>query len=72
MSAQAIGALEAELGARAPDGVRALPAAELRSLTGVLHDATRRQSEALESAIVEALKILPPMLRGPVRVILFG
>jgi hypothetical protein len=72
MSAKAIRALEAELCDRVPDGLRALTLAELRSFTGVLHDARHRQSEALESAIVEALKIVPRMLRGPVRMILFG
>lgn len=72
MSAEPIRALEAELGGRAPDGLHALTDAELRSFTGVLHDARCRQSAALESAIVDALKIVPRMLRGPVRMILFG
>jgi hypothetical protein len=72
VSAEAIRALEAELGARVPDGLRGLTDAQLCSFTSVLHDATRRQSAALESAIVEALKIVPPMLRWPVRKILFG
>lgn len=72
MSAKAIRALEGALGGRVPDGLRALTDAQLRSFTGVLRDATCRQSEALEAAIVEALKIVPPMLRWPVRKILFG
>jgi hypothetical protein len=72
VSAQAIRALEAELGGRAPDGLHALTATQLRAFTVVLHDAKRRQSDALQSAVDEALEIVPRMVRGPVRKILFG
>jgi hypothetical protein len=72
MSAKAIAALEAELGGRAPNGLDALTDAQLRAFTGLLRDAKRRQSEALESAVEQALEIVPRMLRGPVRKILFG
>jgi hypothetical protein len=72
LSAQAIRALEVELGGRVPDGLHALTADQLRSFTGVLHDAKRRQSQALQSAVDEALEIVPRLARGPVRKILFG
>jgi hypothetical protein len=72
MSAQAIRALEAELRDRVPDGLHALTAAQLRAFTAVLQDAKRRQSGALQSAVDEALEIVPRMARGPVRKILFG
>ncbi len=72
MSAKAVRALEAELGAAAPDGLRALSDAQLDGLADLLREAKRRQSGALESAIDEALEIVPRMVRGPVRKILFG
>jgi len=72
MSANGVRALESELGGRAPDGLAALADAQLRAFTDLLHDAKRRQSEALESATEEALEIVPRMVRGPVRKILFG
>jgi hypothetical protein len=72
MSSKPIATLEAELGGRAPDGICALTDAQLRAFTGLLCDAKRRQSEALESAVEQALEIVPRMLRGPVRKILFG
>jgi hypothetical protein len=72
MSAQALRALEAELGGRAPEGLEALKDSDLRAFTALLRDAKARQSEALQAAIEEALEIVPRMVRGPVRKILFG
>ena len=72
MSANELRALEAELGARPPEGLDAIAAADLRALTTLLRDAKRRQSEALDGAVEEALEIVPRMVRGPVRKILFG
>jgi hypothetical protein len=72
MSAQGLRALETELGGRAPDRLKTLTDAELRSFTDLLRAAKGRQSEALESAVEQALEIVPRMLRGPVRKILFG
>ena len=72
MSAKALRDLQDELGARAPDGLRALSDADLRAFTALLHDAKVRQSEALEAAIEQSLEIVPRMARGPVRKILFG
>jgi hypothetical protein len=72
MSAKAVRALEAELGGPAPDGLRALTDAQLSAFTELLGEAKRRQSGALESAVQEALEIVPRMARGPVRKMLFG
>jgi hypothetical protein len=72
MSAKAIRALEDELGGRPPEGLEALTDAQLRAFTDLLHAAKQRQSEALQSAVEEALEIVPRMVRGPVRKMLFG
>ena len=72
MSAKALRALEAELGGRAPVGLKTLSDADLRAFTTLLHDAKVRQSEALEAAIEHSLEIVPRLVRGPVRKILFG
>jgi hypothetical protein len=72
MSATQLRALEAELGARPPEGLQAIGSADLRTMTALLRDAKQRQSAALESAIEEALEIVPRMVRGPVRKMLFG
>jgi hypothetical protein len=72
MSATAVMALESELGASVPEGLKALTEAQLGGFTDLLRDAKLRQSDALESAVEEALEIVPRMVRGPVRKILFG
>ena len=72
MSAAELRALEAELGARAPEGLKTLAASDLRALTALLQAAKQRQSHALDAAVEEALEIVPRMVRGPVRKILFG
>jgi hypothetical protein len=72
VSAPQLRALESELGARPPDGLQALAADDLRSLTALLRTAKERQSQALDAAVEEALEIVPRMVRGPVRKILFG
>ncbi len=72
MSAKAVRALESELGGAPPDGLERLTDAQLGAFTGVLRDAKRRQSDALQAAVEEALEIVPRMVRGPVRKILFG
>jgi len=68
----AVRRLESELGAAPPEGVRSLTDAQLNGLADLLREAKRRQSGALESAVEEALEIVPRMVRGPVRKILFG
>jgi len=64
--------LEAELGGRAPDGLTALTEQERRAFAGVLHDAKARQSQELDAAIERSLGVVPRMLRGTIRKILFG
>jgi hypothetical protein len=72
MSAKAVRALASELGAAPPDGIARLDDAQLRVIADLLREAKRRQSDALESAVDEALEIVPRMVRGPVRKALFG
>jgi hypothetical protein len=72
MSATALRALEAELGGRAPEGLQSLADADVRAFTDLLRDAKRRQSDGLEAAVEQALEIVPRIVRGPVRKILFG
>ena len=72
MSSAAWTFLEAELGGRLPDGVHTLTDEELTDLAGRLREAKQRQSRALEVGIDEALEIVPRLVRGPVRKVLFG
>lgn len=65
-------ALEAELGGQPPDGLTALDAAERRAFAGVLRDAKERQSRELEAAVEQSLGVVPRLLRGTIRKILFG
>jgi len=64
--------LEVELGGRAPDGLAALSGEECAALAGVLHVAKASQSHELEAAIEQSLGVVPRMLRGTIRKILFG
>jgi len=72
MSGDGRRALEAELDGRPPDGLRALEDGELTDLADRLREAKQRQSLALEVGIDEALEIVPRLVRGPARKILFG
>lgn len=72
MSDRALRALGAELGGRPPASLEAIADKDLRAFTVLLRDAKQRQSEALEAATEEALEIVPRIVRGPVRKILFG
>jgi hypothetical protein len=72
MSAKGLRSLETELGGRAPDRLEALSDEQLSEFSGLLRAAKTRQSDALQSAVEQALEIVPRMLRGPVRKILFG
>ena len=64
--------LEAELGGRLPAGLNALQDEELSDLANRLRETKQRQSQALEVGIDEALDIVPRLVRGPIRKILFG
>jgi len=72
VSTKGLQLLERELGGRPPDGLSALSDADLRAFAEVLHEARNRQSAALESAVEEALEIVPRMARGTVHKALFG
>ncbi len=72
VSAKAMRTLEAELGGRAPAGLASLTDAQLRAFTDLLHAAKKRQSAALDAAAEQSLEIVPRMLRGSVRKILFS
>ncbi|MDX6690867.1 MAG: hypothetical protein QOG15_2324 [Solirubrobacteraceae bacterium] len=72
MSSDPRRALEGELGGRIPDGLSTLTEAELSHFADLLRDTKQRQSQALESAIEEALGIVPRIVRGSVRKVLFG
>ncbi len=72
MSAKTLRALEAELGGPAPDGLASLTDAQLSAFTDLLQTAKQRQSAALDTAAEQSLEIVPRMLRGSVRKILFG
>lgn len=72
MSTPARRLLEAELDGRLPDGLDTLTGEELSDFAERLRDAKQRQSLALEVGIDDALEIVPRLVRGPVRKILFG
>jgi hypothetical protein len=72
MTSDAHRALESELGGRLPDGLHTLKDAELADLADRLRTTKERQSAALEAAIEEALGIVPRLVRGSVRKVLFG
>jgi hypothetical protein len=59
--------LETELHAAPPRGVSALPARQQEDLASAIADARRRQAAALAEAGENALKLIPRVLRGPVR-----
>jgi hypothetical protein len=64
-------ALEAELGAEPPSGlVEALGTEQLQALADGLQTAKRRQSQALDRAIKDALGHVPFVFRGAVELIL--
>lgn len=60
-------ALEAQLGASAPEGLLALSEAELNDLAEAIQAARRRQTASLAEAGERALNRIPRLLRGPVR-----
>lgn len=64
-------ALAAELGTEVPSGlVQALTPDQLKTLAESLGTAKRRQSEALDRAIEDALGHVPFVFRGAVQLIL--
>jgi hypothetical protein len=72
MSQAARRILKPELGGAAPSGLDALTEDELHGFAAALRVAKRRQSDELELAVDQALDIVPRLLRGTIRKILFG
>jgi hypothetical protein len=64
--------LEPELGGSVPEGLDALSEDELDEFAGIVRAAKRSQSQELELAVEQALDIVPRLLRGTMRKILFG
>jgi hypothetical protein len=64
--------LKSELGGKVPHGMDGLAEADMSAFAAVLHDAKDRQSRDLEDAVDQALEIVPRLLRGTIRRILFG
>jgi hypothetical protein len=67
MADDGLTALEAELRAAAPEGLRRLSDEQLRDLAGAVKEARRRQAVALAAAGDQALGQLPRLLRVPIR-----
>jgi hypothetical protein len=64
--------LKPELGGSVPAGLDALSEDELDEFAGIVRAAKRSQSQELELAVEQALDIVPRLLRGTMRKILFG
>jgi hypothetical protein len=60
-------ALEGELRATVPAGLRGLSDEQLADLADAVRAARRRQAEALDAAGEQALSHIPRLLRGPIR-----
>lgn len=65
-------ALEQELGGPLSAGLAALADSDLTALVERIADARTRQEHALAQATEEGLNIVPRVLRGTVRKVLFG
>jgi hypothetical protein len=68
----AVDILEQELGAAIPAGLEALSDDELLTLADLLYDARARQRRELDEGVEQSLDIVPRLMRGPVRKMLFG
>ena len=62
--------LAAELGAAVPDAFAALDDDALARFTATIREAKQRRDAEISDAIDSSLRMLPPMLRPPVRRIL--
>ncbi len=72
MSQTARRILKPELGGGVPDGLDALTDDELSGFAAMVRIAKRRQSQELDAAVEQALEIVPRLLRGTIRKMLFG
>ncbi len=59
--------LETELGAAPAPGLAALSSQQQADLAAAIKDARRRHAAALAEAGEQALKLIPRVLRGPIR-----
>jgi hypothetical protein len=64
---QALEALRQQLNGKVPAGLRELENEHLEHLASAVHEAHRRQGQALAEAGERALGHIPRLLRGPVR-----
>lgn len=60
-------ALEEQLGAAAPAGLKRLADGEIDDLAQAIRTARHRQAQALDQAADRALGRIPRLLRGPIR-----
>jgi hypothetical protein len=65
-------ALSEELGAPVPPELSALSDRELELLHKLLAEARERQSAALDDAVDHGLRFIPGLIRGAVKLVLFG
>lgn len=65
-------ALRDQLGDPLPDCLGKLEDRDIADLAGAMAEARAQQAIDVEAAIAEALRRLPPVLRGAARVILRG
>jgi hypothetical protein len=72
MDSHAVDALRTQLGDPLPDCLRRLDDDECSDLASAMADARAKQAVDVEAAIAEALRRLPPGLRGAARIILRG
>jgi hypothetical protein len=68
----AVDILEGELGGPVPAGFEQLTDDQLLLLADLLQDARALGQEELQDGLEESLNIVPRLMRGPVRKILFG
>ncbi len=64
--------LRMELGGQVPDGLDALSEADAGRLARAVREARARQARQLDVAVDESLRVVPFLLRGAVKKILFG
>jgi hypothetical protein len=67
MSRDAMRALEEQLGAAGPTGLKQLTDGEIADLAQAIRTARHRQARALDQAADRALGRIPRLLRGPIR-----
>jgi hypothetical protein len=68
----AVDILEGELGGPVPSGFERLTDDQLLLLADLLQEAKALGQEELRDGLEESLDIVPRLMRGPVRKILFG